>query len=112
MEKVRVELRDRKSQCYDISQGAGLVGDQVKELYKTAKVTGWIKSGFIQVTDKDLNPAPAAKVEPVAETKPVEPPVEDLSTKTIEQLKALLTEKGIEFPASAKKADLLVLLGA
>lgn len=111
MEKVRVELRDKKSQCYDISQGAGLVSEQVKELYKTAKVTGWIKAGFLQVTDKELNPAPAAKVEPVAETKPVEPPVDDLSTKTVTQLKALLTEKGIEFPASATKAELLALLG-
>jgi len=112
MEKVRVKLVDTKTQFYDIAQGAGLVGAQVKELYKTPKVTTLIKSAFLRVTEDELNPAPAAKVEPVAETKPVEPPVEDLSTKTIEQLKALLTEKGIEFPASAKKADLLVLLGA
>ncbi|MEQ4621211.1 HeH/LEM domain-containing protein [Providencia vermicola] len=35
---------------------------------------------------------------------------DDLSTKTADELKALLTEKGIEFDAKAKKADLLTLL--
>jgi hypothetical protein len=116
MEKVRVKLRDTKTQFYDITQGAGLVSVQVKELYKTQKVATLIKAGFLQLTEDDLNPAPAANVEPVAEVKPVEPPVEppveDLASKTIDQLKAILTEKGIEFPASAKKADLLALLGA
>lgn len=112
MEKVRVKLRDTKTQFYDITQGAGLVGVQVKELYKTQKVTTLIKAGFLQPTEDDLNPAPAAKVEPVAEVKPVEPPIEDLASKTVTQLKALLTEKGIEFPASATKAELLALLGA
>lgn len=112
MEKVRVKLADTKTQFYDIAQGAGLVGVQVKELYKTPKVAVLIKSAFLRITEDDINPAPAAKVEPVAEVKPVEPPVEDLASKTIDQLKALLTEKGIEFPASAKKAELLALLGA
>jgi len=87
MEKVRVELRDKKSQCYDISQGAGLVSDQVKELYKTPKVTAWIKSGFLQVTEKELNPAPVeAKAE--VEAAKVEAPADDLASKTIAQLKA------------------------
>lgn len=108
MEKVRVKLRDSKSQCYDISQGNGVVGNQVKEVYKTAKVAGWLKSGFLQITTDELNPAPAPKVEAPVEPK-VEAPVEDLSSKTITQLKALLTEKGIEFPASATKAELLAL---
>jgi hypothetical protein len=111
MEKARVELRDKKSQCYDITQGAGLVSDQVKELYKTPKVTAWIKSGFLQVTEKELNPAPVeAKAE--VEAAKVEAPADDLSTKTVTQLKELLKEKGIEFPSSATKAELLALLEA
>lgn len=111
MEKVRVELRDKKSQCYDISQGAGLVSDQVKELYKTPKVTAWIKSGFLQVTEKELNLAPVeAKAE--VEAAKVEAPADYLSTKTVTQLKELLKEKGIEFPSSATKAELLALLEA
>lgn len=36
---------------------------------------------------------------------------QDLSKLTVAQLKALLTGKGIEFAADAKKADLLALLG-
>ena len=36
---------------------------------------------------------------------------QDPSKLTVPQLKALLTEKGIEIPENAKKADLLALLG-
>ena len=36
---------------------------------------------------------------------------QDLSKLTAAQLKALLTEKGIEIPENARKADLLALLG-
>ncbi|MCW2255727.1 hypothetical protein M2263_001818 [Providencia alcalifaciens] len=35
---------------------------------------------------------------------------DDLSIKTTEELKVILTEKGIEFNPKAKKADLLALL--
>ncbi|EDU57635.1 hypothetical protein KDV41_09460 [Providencia stuartii] len=35
---------------------------------------------------------------------------DDLSSKTADELKDLLAEKGIEFNAKAKKADLLALL--
>jgi hypothetical protein len=35
---------------------------------------------------------------------------QDLSKLTVEQLKAALTEKGIEIPAGVKKADLIALL--
>ncbi|QQO61364.1 hypothetical protein JI723_13930 [Providencia manganoxydans] len=35
---------------------------------------------------------------------------DDLSTKTTEELKVILTEKGIEFDPKTKKADLLALL--
>ena len=87
------------------------MSDQVKELYKTPKVTAWIKSGFLQVTEKELNPAPVeAKAE--VEAAKVEAPADDLSTKTVTQLKELLKEKGIEFPSSATKAELLALLEA
>ncbi len=111
MEKVRVKLRDPHSNCHDISQGKGCTGSQVVELLRTVRVDKWIKCGFLQVTEDELNPAPVeAKAE--VEAAKVEAPADDFSTKTVTQLKELLKEKGIEFPSSATKAELLALLEA
>ena len=38
------------------------------------------------------------------------PPANDLSKLTVEKLKEMLDAEGIEYPADAKKADLLALL--
>ena len=38
------------------------------------------------------------------------PPINDLSKLTVEKLKEMLDTAGIEYPADAKKADLLALL--
>lgn len=40
------------------------------------------------------------------------PPADDLSKLTVESLKEMLDAAGIEYPADAKKADLLALLEA
>ena len=40
------------------------------------------------------------------------PPANDLSKLTVESLKEMLDAAGIEYPADAKKADLLALLEA
>ncbi len=40
------------------------------------------------------------------------PPANDLSKLTVEKLKEMLDAEGIEYPADAKKADLLALLEA
>lgn len=40
------------------------------------------------------------------------PPANDLSKLTVESLKEMLDTAGIEYPADAKKADLLALLEA
>jgi len=40
------------------------------------------------------------------------PPINDLSKLTVEKLKEMLDTAGIEYPADAKKADLLALLEA
>ena len=51
-----------------------------------------------------------AKYRP-SEAKDV-PPANDLSKLTVESLKEMLDAAGIEYPAGAKKADLLALLEA
>lgn len=38
------------------------------------------------------------------------PPADDLSKLTVEKLKEMLDVAGVEYPADAKKADLLALL--
>lgn len=40
------------------------------------------------------------------------PPGDDLSKLTVEKLKEMLDVAGVEYPANAKKADLLALLKA
>nr|DAR77019.1 MAG TPA: Thymopoietin protein [Caudoviricetes sp.] len=40
------------------------------------------------------------------------PPADDLSKLTVEKLKEMLDVAGVEYPADAKKADLLALLEA
>lgn len=40
------------------------------------------------------------------------PPGDDLSKLTVEKLKEMLDAAGVEYPANAKKADLLALLKA
>lgn len=50
-----------------------------------------------------------AKYKPSAEDVPS---AEDLSKLTVEKLKEMLDEAGVEYPADAKKADLLALLEA
>lgn len=40
------------------------------------------------------------------------PPADDLSKLTVEKLKEMLDAAGVEYPADAKKADLLALLEA
>lgn len=110
MEKVRVKLRDKHSNCHDIQQGKGCTGNQVVELFRTPRVDKWIKCGFLQITEDELNPAPVVVPDKVEAAKEAVVAPDDLASKTVAQLKAICTEKGIEFPAEAKKADLLALL--
>lgn len=67
----------------------------------------------VEVADKDVAEFKKYGWEMVgkAEAQKAEGEEQDLSKLKVVQLQALLTEKGIEYPADAKKAQLIALLG-
>jgi hypothetical protein len=66
--------------------------------------------------EKPSKQVSAPKSEPVASKKPVAPvetaPVDDLSTKTIPQLKTLADEENIDLDGATKKADIIAKIEA
>lgn len=73
---------------------------------KTIKVKPWGEGqgDFVLINEEDFNPEFHALLDAAEPVKAKAP--------SIEELRAALTEKGIEFPADAKKAELKALLDA
>lgn len=73
---------------------------------KTIKVKPWGEGqgDHVLINEEDFNPEFHALLDAAEPAKPKAP--------SIEELRVALTEKGIEFSADAKKADLKALLDA
>lgn len=73
---------------------------------KTIKVKPWgpEQGDFVLINEEDFNPDFHALLDAAESDKP--------KVLSIDELRAALTEKGVEFPVSAKKAELKALLDA
>lgn len=71
------------------------VGDQFEATEKRAAYIEEKLPGYIKVTPIE---------------KPDQEPTEDIGKLTVAQLKALASERGVEIPKGAKKAQLIALL--
>lgn len=73
---------------------AGAEVEVPADVVENAGVASWIKDGFIIATEVEAAPEP------------------NIDSLTVEELKALLTDRGVEIPSDAKKADLVALAKA
>ena len=94
----------------DVERHAGEtfeVGEGRAARLKRALPAGYVSLDAIAPTDAPQKPEPAP--EPVKEPEP-ERKAEDLSQLTVQQLKAVANERGVELPKRAKKSEIIKIL--
>lgn len=74
---------------------------------RAARLKRALPAGYVELDA--IAPAPEPAPEPVAEPEPEREP-EDLSRLTVQQLRAVADERGVELPKRAKKSEIIKIL--